>query len=189
MTQPSLPLNSLTAVYEGWAGYQTSLLKAIEPRTPEELAFRAAPDLRSVGEIVRHISVGRYTWFLRMPIPGREEFVQQIPEWITDAEGNRHVREDALSTEPAELVRWLEMSWRVVETVLNQWTVEDLAKTYRHTFRGTTYDVSHQWTIWRILAHDIQHGGQISMLMYMQDIEIFELGFLGGHLTEPPLAK
>jgi hypothetical protein len=35
----------LTAVYQGWDGYQLSLVRAITPRISEELAFRLAPDL------------------------------------------------------------------------------------------------------------------------------------------------
>jgi hypothetical protein len=66
--------------------------------------------------------------------------------------------------------------------------VDDLHRTYRHTWRGDTYAVSYQWTIWRIMAHDIHHGGELVIMLGMQGIENFELGDLGGHIIEPPLA-
>lgn len=47
--------------------------------------------------------------------------------------------------------------------------------------------LSRQWTIWRIMAHDLHHGGQLAILLGIQGIEIPELGDLGGHLTEPPV--
>jgi hypothetical protein len=50
------------------------------------------------------------------------------------------------------------------------------------------YLVSWQWTIWRILAHNLHHGGEISLELGMQGIQIPELGDQGGHLTELPLA-
>jgi uncharacterized damage-inducible protein DinB len=180
---------SLMTVYQGWEGYQTSLVKAVTPLTPEQLAFRAAPDLRSAGELVRHISCGRLNWFIRMDAPGSAELAAQIPEWATTDNGNRYIIEESLPTDAADLVRWLEMTGKMVEDTLTQWTVADLAKTYRHNYQGQTYAVSHQWTIWRILSHDIHHGGQLSMLLYIQGIEIPELGYLGGHLTDVPLAE
>jgi uncharacterized damage-inducible protein DinB len=76
----------------------------------------------------------------------------------------------------------------MIEATLDQWTVADLATTYRHTWNGDTYAVSRQWTIWRILSHDIHHGGQLSLMLGMQGIEHFELGDLFGHITLPPLA-
>jgi uncharacterized damage-inducible protein DinB len=179
---------SLMRVYQGWEDYQTSLIHAIAPLTAEQLAFRAAPHLRSVGEIVRHISSGRLNWFLRMKAPGSAELAEQIPEWVQDDHGNRYIVEEALSTEIGELVHWLKATGQMVEATLTQWNVADLEQTYRHTYWGKTYAVSRQWTIWRILSHDIHHGGQLSMLLYMQGIDIPDLGGQGGHLTEIPLA-
>jgi uncharacterized damage-inducible protein DinB len=181
--------DSLLGVYRGWEGYQTSLVNAIAPLSAEQLAFRAAPNLRSVGEIARHISAGRLNWFLRMQAPGSAEVDTQIPEWVQDDHGNRYIVEEALPTEPTELVRWLESTWEMIETTLTQWRVADLEQTYRHTYWGQTYAVSRQWTIWRILSHDIHHGGQLSLLLAMQGVDIPDLGDQGGHLTEVPLAE
>ena len=74
----------------------------------------------------------------------------------------------------------------MVQSMLDQWTTEELVRSYRHKFRGTTYQVSFQWTIFRILLHDVHHGGQLSLILEMQGIVPLELGWLGGHLTEPP---
>jgi uncharacterized damage-inducible protein DinB len=71
----------------------------------------------------------------------------------------------------------------MIEETLTQWSVADLEQTYRLTYRGITYAISRQWTLWRILSHDMHHGGQLSMLLYMQGIDLPELGDRGGHLT------
>jgi hypothetical protein len=68
------------------------------------------------------------------------------------------------------------------------WTVADLQQTYRHTWNGNTYAITRQWTLWRILAHDLHHGGELAVMLGMQGIENFELGHLGGHVVVPPLA-
>lgn len=167
----------LSKVYDGWDGYQTSLVHAIAPLSREQLAWRPAAGMRSVGEVAEHIGFGRIGWFQRMEAPGSVELARTVP-----SEGS--ITEDA-----AELVRWLEASWGMIEATLAGWHVADLAKTYRHTYWGKTYAVSRQWTIWRILSHDIHHGGQISLMLAVQGIEAPELCALGGHLTEPPLAE
>ena len=48
--------------YQGWDGYQQHLLDAIGPLTPEQLALRPAPHLRSVGELATHIALVRAGW-------------------------------------------------------------------------------------------------------------------------------
>ena len=61
---------SLAALLDGWQGYETSLEHAIAPLSAAQLRWRPAPGLRSVGELVRHISLGRLMWLLRMDAPG-----------------------------------------------------------------------------------------------------------------------
>ncbi|HEX6306284.1 MAG TPA: hypothetical protein VFZ76_18945, partial [Anaerolineales bacterium] len=113
-----------------------------------------------------------------------------IDAWDEDPHGNRYVIEDAVADpeQAGELVEWLEASWRMIDLTLKNWTVHDLKVRYRHIWRGDTYAISRQWTIWRIMAHDIHHGGELALMLGMQDIENFELGGLGGHIIEPPLA-
>jgi uncharacterized damage-inducible protein DinB len=142
-----------------------------------------------VGEIVRHLALGRVSWFARMGAPGMDAVEAAVPAWATDEDGSRHAVEQAVpADDPQVLLRWLEASWGPVERVLDEWTVADLATTYRHRWQGRDYAVSRQWTIWRILAHDHHHGGQLAMLLGMLDVEAFELRALGGHLLMPALA-
>lgn len=181
---------SLAAVYDGWNGYQTSIANAVRPLTAEQLVWRPSPQHRSVGELVRHIALGRLTWFVRMGAPGSAELAERIPAWEEDSDGNRHITEDALpvAEDAAELVRWLETTWGMIEGTLQGWQVADLSTSYRHTWNGDTYAVPRQWTIWRIMAHDIHHGGELSLMLGLQGIEAFELSALGGHIVLPPLA-
>jgi uncharacterized damage-inducible protein DinB len=177
-------LPSLMAVFEGWEGYNTSLVKAIAPLSREQLAWRPAPRMRSVGEVAGHISFGRIDWFHRMRAPGSGELAARCAGFLRP--GGEIAPESGITTDPAELVRWLDLTWRMIEKNLEEWMVADLPKTYLHTYQGKTYAISRQWTIWRIMAHDIHHGGQLSVMLGMQGIELPELGYAGGHLTEPP---
>ena len=181
----------LNEVFDGWQGYQSSLVSAVKPLTAAQLAWRPAPEVNSVGELARHISLGRITWFVRMGAPGADKVANQISEWITDKDGNRHVVEDALKiTESTnDLVAWLELTWAMIDETLATWTVDDLSQTYHHTWNGKTFANSRQWTLWRIMSHDIHHGGELSLMLGMQGIEAFELSDLFGHIVSPPIVE
>jgi len=180
---------SLAKVFDGWNGYQTSLVNAIAPLTREQLISQP-PNLRSIGDLARHISLGRVTWFARMGAPGSTALVKRIELWEADSDGNKDIVESAIAiTEDAkELVNWLELTWQMIAKTLTTWNVSDLAQTYRHTWNGKTYAVSRQWTLWRILSHDVHHGGELSLMLGLQGIEAFELSDLFGHIILPPLA-
>ena len=142
------PSDSLAFLFEGWDGYQTSLVRAITPLTPAQLEWRPAEGRRSIGELVRHIALGRITWFSRVGLPGIEQASGQVPRWYTDGDGARHAVEKAVtSNDAAELVRWLEISWQPVRRMLDEWTVRDLAATYRHRYRGTDFEITRQWVV------------------------------------------
>jgi len=183
-------MNRLIDVFDGWGGYQTSLVHAIAPMTSDQLAWKPSDKVRSVGELARHIAMGRINWFVRMKAPGSADLAKRIEKWDFDPHGNGYIIEKALAVDrdPAALVGWLESTWGMIDQTLRAWTVDDLNLTYRHVFRGEAYDVTRQWTIWRIMAHDIHHGGQIARILAEQGIEAFELRGLGGHIVSPKKA-
>jgi uncharacterized damage-inducible protein DinB len=180
-------MTRLSEVFNGWGGYQTSLVHAIGPLSGEQLGWKPSEKVRSIGEIARHIALGRINWFLRMKAPGSEEVGAKIEAWDRDPHGNKYVAENAVKVDrdARALVEWMETTWEMVDQTLKAWTVEDLAVTYRHVWRGDVYAVSRQWTLWRMMAHDIHHGGQIARVLAEQGIEAFELRGLGGHIVSP----
>ncbi len=182
--------HSLYSVYEGWDGYHSSIVNAVAPLTPEQLAWRPWAQMRSVGELVRHIALGRLGWFVRMDAPHSHELAARIVDWEVDRDGERHIVESAVAIESdaAALVEWLEATWQMVDATLSGWSVDDLATTYAHQWNGQRWAVSRQWTIWRIMAHDIHHGGELALMLGNQGIEAFELQELGGHITLPGAA-
>jgi len=171
---------ALSIIFDGWDGYQTSLVHAIQPLTHEQLIWRPAPKLRSVGEVASHIAVGRVGWFARISAPGSLELDQKARALGSQA---------AIAEDKDEIIHWMEMSWKMIEATLQQWSVQDLSRTYHQEYYGKTYLVSYQWVIWRILTHDVHHGGELAVMLGSQGIEIPELGDQFGHLTEPPLAE
>jgi len=54
---------TLTTFYTAWKEYQERLAAALAPLTADQLARRAAPGLRSIGESAAHIIGCRVGWF------------------------------------------------------------------------------------------------------------------------------
>ena len=172
-------VQSLLTVYNGWDGYQISLVRAVAPLTREQLAYRPAPNLRSAGSIARHISEGRFSWFQRTFGVNSIEVANLVTAWSS---------EGAVEKRATELVKGLEATWRMIEDALNLWTVDDLAHAYPLSYQGKNYALPRQWILWRIMSHDLHHGGELAVTLGMQGIALPELGDEGGHITEPPLA-
>jgi hypothetical protein len=130
--------------------------------------------------------MGRVTWLDRMGAPGMDTVARRVPRWITEDDGTRRVDDESVPCDDAVvLAEWLALSWQPIQRVLEEWAVDDLFETYRLA----EYVVSRQWTIWRIMSHDIHHGGQIATLLALQDIDARELRELGGHVILPPLGN
>ncbi len=174
-------VHSLMTLYKGWDDYQVSLVRAVAPLSREQLAWRPAPHQRSVGELVSHIINGRIQWFHYILGEGSAGFASQIAARRPG---------DAIEEKPAELVRWLEATWQVIEDALNRWNIADLAQAYPLPYKGKNYALTRQWIIWHVIAHDLHHGGELALVLGMQGIALPELGDEGGHLSErAPLAE
>lgn len=179
---------TLANIFEGWDGYQTSLIRAISNLTPDQLRWRHSNNVRTLGELACHIAFARLDWFKFMDAPGIAAAISGIDRWETDDDGNRWIAVDTsgIVESAAELSEWLKTSWLAIEKTLSGWRVSDLDVVYAHRWNGETYANTRQWTVWRIMAHDIHHGGQIARILAEQNIDAFELRGLGGHIVMPP---
>lgn len=178
--------NRLAYVYEGWEGYNRALVNALQPLTPEQLAFRGTSEMRSVAELAWHIADGRVDWFQRLyDEPDEEHSGNKIPYNPYDTLSPHNLVRPS-GSDIQDLIAWYATTWSMIEATLDRWTAQDLPVTFEQPYQGKVFAVSRQWVIWRIMAHDIHHGGQLSELLAMQGLLPLELTLLGGHLTEPP---
>ena len=136
---------------DGWDVYQGHLVKAIEPLTAEQLELRIAPNLRSIGQLAKHIVRTRAGWLSGLMGEGGPD-VAAIAEWDYDG--------DVPST--AELVRGLGVTFCAWQECLQRWTLEDMDFIFRGERRGEPYELSRQWVTWHVIEHDLHHGGELS---------------------------
>jgi len=137
--------------YTGWDLYNGHLIKALQPLTPQQLELTIAPNLRSIGQLARHIIRTRAGWLHGVLSEGDSE-IAAIAAW--EYEG---------ATPPtAELVRTLEVTFNAWQECLQRWTPEDMEYIFRGERWGEPYELSRQWVTWHVIEHDLHHGGELS---------------------------
>jgi uncharacterized damage-inducible protein DinB len=157
ITNPQSPLPTL---YTGWHDYQALIIKAIEPLTPEQLALKAAPRLRSIGQIASHIIGARARWFHLLMGEGDKEFAA-FGSW--DRRGKR-------PRTASELVHGLTGTWQVMLAAFERWTPADLQHSYPGEPPEEPETITRAWVIWHLIEHDLHHGGEISLTLGMHSL-------------------
>jgi uncharacterized damage-inducible protein DinB len=145
---------------QGWQNYQKQLIVALARLSPEQLALRAAPDLRSIDELARHVIAVRAGWFHYNLGEGNEDF-GAFQKW--DEPGS-------LPRSAEELVSGLEKTWQVMQEVLGRYTLQDLKSTVEDEWEGQIYTYTRAWVIWHVMEHDIHHGGEIAYSLGMHGL-------------------
>jgi uncharacterized damage-inducible protein DinB len=155
----------IASIYKGWHTYQQALVHALAPLGPDQLALRASPDLRSVGEIAAHIIGARARWFHSLMGEGGEEF---------QAFGGY----DRPGTKPrtaAEIVGGLGSTWAGMHEAIARWTPEDWEATWSGDGSSEPDEITRQWVIWHLIEHDVHHGGEISITLGAHGVSALQL--------------
>ncbi|HLZ21609.1 MAG TPA: DinB family protein [Ktedonobacterales bacterium] len=148
----------LTTFYTQWKEYQEHIKEAVAPLTADQLALRAAPDLRSIGENAEHIIGCRVGWFTYTLGEDGGEFVKA---WEKE--------EPARSA--AELAQGLDATWQLMAGCLTRWSPADMHQTFPDDWDGKIVHVSRAWVVWHVLEHDLHHGGEISLTLGMHGLK------------------
>jgi uncharacterized damage-inducible protein DinB len=155
---------NLLSFYKGWDAYEALLIKAVAPLSSEELAMRAAPHLRSVGENVAHIISGRVSNFLVLEEAGDE--MAPLETWDM---------QDAPPRSATELVSGLELTWQMIQMALMRWAPADLEDIFVDGQGENAPRFTRQAIIWSTIKHDLHHGGEISLTLGAHHIEALDL--------------
>lgn len=146
----------IPAVYEGWHAYQMLLIEALAPLTEDQLLLRAAPHLRTVGEIATHIITTRAGWFY-FDLNEQDETFGEMIYWADEDQPQRSA---------AELVAGLEATWAIMQAISGRWTADQWAEVWNNPddeYGPPT--LSRPWVIWHLVEHDLHHGGEVSLTL------------------------
>jgi uncharacterized damage-inducible protein DinB len=145
---------------EDWHAYQTLLIEALAPLTPEQLALRAAPQLRSIEELARHIIGVRAGWFHNILGEGDDAF-GAYHDWDQPT---------APSRTADKLVHGLTDTWQVMQAALARYSPDAFEQVLTGERKGHTFAHRRGWVVWHVLEHDLHHGGEISFSLGMHGL-------------------
>jgi uncharacterized damage-inducible protein DinB len=151
---------TLAVLYRGWHDYQGLLITALVPLSPAELALRAAPHMRSIGEVVTHMIGARARWFHHDLGVGDQAFAA-LGTWD---------RRGMPARSAAELVTGLELTWQTMQEAIARWTPADWTRTYQNDPGDEPAVFTAQWVVWHLIEHDLHHGGEVSLMLGMHGL-------------------
>ena len=149
---------SLAPFYNGWGRHQRLLGHTLAGLTAEQLAIRA-DRYRAIWRIAAHIAGNEVYYFHTILGEGDESLL----EFFAWDEGGV---DDVPPRSGAELQRALATTWSLIGDCLARWTpamLDDPFELPRPD--GSSVTVSRQFVIFRVLAHDIHHAGEISLTL------------------------
>ena len=150
------------AIIQGWQDYQRQLVVVVRSLTPEQLAIRVGPDLRSVHEIIAHVIAGRAAWFSGVLKEGDEE-VAAMRDWGDPGQPEYTT---------ADYTHGLEATWSMMSEAMARWTDEQLVEQIVLPWIGPAHPITRSFVVWHIIEHDLHHGGEISHSLGMQGLAI-----------------
>ena len=158
--------DTLTTFYTSWKTYQDHIKGALAPLSDSQLELRAAPHLRSIGDIALHIIGCRIGWFT---FTLGEDVGEEMGEYLKRNE--IALRHEAPIPTAAELVQGLDLTWQCMADCLARWSPDEMQQTFPDMQDdGTQVDVSRAWVAWHVMEHDLHHGGELSLTLGMHGI-------------------
>ena len=147
----------MKAFYDSWADQHRELVETLRPLSPEQMQLRAAPSQWSIWELASNMAGGRMYWLCFVL---GEDNRGVGPEWTGWEDTPDHPRR------ADELVEALEKTAGVVNACLDRWTLDELnVEVTKKDFWGRPVTVSPAWVMARIMAHEVHHGSEISLIL------------------------
>lgn len=154
--------STLELFWDRWSRFQDSVKETLEPLSVEQLAFRAAPNLRSVGECAAHMIASR-AWWLRAFLDEGDAELDSLINW--DDPG-------APSRSAPELLAGFDLTMRVITGCLSRWTGSDMQRTFTLDEDGKRSELSRSYVVWHMLQHDLMHGGEVAITLGANGISV-----------------
>jgi uncharacterized damage-inducible protein DinB len=167
----AMSATELQAFYDGWAEQQRMLLDSLRPLTPEQMQLRPAPGEWAIWQLASNMAGGRLYWLCTMLGEDDRGLSQMFRVDRTTVPGlslewaGWEDNEDRPRTAD-EVIAAFEKTWEVVEACLDRWSLADLgvAVTKKDAF-GVARTVTPGWVLWRLLAHEVHHGSEVSLIL------------------------
>jgi uncharacterized damage-inducible protein DinB len=151
--------------YDGWRFTNARLVETVGALSPEQLELRPAPDLWPIWATAAHIATTRVYWLCAVfKEPGAERTPFADPDGYGWEDDLVHPRQ------ASELTFALDSSWGIVQECLEHWTPEMLQDEFHRERDGKIQIHTRQAVLMRMLTHDAEHCGEISLTLGMHGL-------------------
>jgi hypothetical protein len=144
--------------YSNWPRYNRALRDVVAGMTDEQLAIQPAQDRWPLWASVGHLCCQRVSWLCGfLEVPGGEN--TPFPDALYRCPGDEYL-EPVMG--PGELASALDSTFRVVESVLDSWTLDMLDEEIRRDFGGDLWVHTRGSVIQRVFIHDVYHVAELN---------------------------
>ena len=152
---------SIRPAFPTWSTWNARLREAIAGLTVEQLALRPTPERWPLWATVGHLACQRVFWLCDF---AGEPGAATTP--FTDA-GNNCPGDDDLDhpLDAAALTAALDSTFRIVEGVLDRWTLPMLEEEIRREDFGPDWVMARGAVLARVFAHDVAHCAEINEIL------------------------
>ncbi len=152
---------TIRPAYSRWPEWNRRLRDVVAVMTGEQLAIRPSADRWPIWATVGHTACQRVFWLCDFAgEPGAD--TTPFPDAGHDCPGDddlEHVLDGA------QLAEALDSSFRIVERVLDRWTVRMLDEVLRRPEWDDTWVHTRGSVIQRVFSHDVYHCGELSQTL------------------------
>jgi len=165
-----------------WADNRAHLMEVAAGLQDEDLEFRPAPGLRSVGEVLRHmITTEEHWWHGGIQGKSYDEWRPSGWERFTDEEKAEYRRQQFPTT--GAILEGLRAAHAPLESFLNEVDAADLCEKRRATWGE---DNTLRWILWHLVEHDQHHRAQLYTRVRMRGYNPSQIWPRGGVMGRTP---
>jgi uncharacterized damage-inducible protein DinB len=150
--------DTIRPAYSLWPRVNRRLRDAVATLTDEQLAIRPSPERWPLWATVGHTACQRVSWLCGFAgEPG--EATTPFPNALYRCPGDEDLDHPL---DAGELASALDATFRIVEGVLDRWTVDMLGGEIRRTLGAEELVYTRGSVIQRVFSHDIYHCAELN---------------------------
>ncbi len=153
-----MSMSAIRPAYSNWPRYNHALRDTVAAMSQEQLAMRPSPERWPLWATVGHAACQRVSWLCGFAgEPGAES--TPFPDALHRCPGDEYLEP---SMNAGELVEALDSTFRIVENVLDRWTLGMLSEEIRRRFGDDEWVYTRGSVIQRVFAHDVYHSAELN---------------------------
>jgi uncharacterized damage-inducible protein DinB len=162
---------TIRPAFSVWPEYERRLRDVVATLTDDQLAVRPSAERWPLWATVGHLACQRVFWLCDFAgEPGAETTPFTDAAHVCPGDEDLEHPLDAVA-----LVGALDATFRIVEAVLDRWTVDMLAEEIRRDDYGPDWVHTRGWVIQRVFSHDVYHCAELNEALATAGLPLVDL--------------